>query len=467
MVVVGAGITGLAAAYHLQEECNVTVLEAADRVGGKLGGDEMCGVPVDTGPDCFLARVPWAVDLCRRLGIADELVPPATETAYVWARGRLHPLPAGLVMGVPSRLAPVLAAGILSPLAKARATLDLVLPRSRFPGPDPSVASVVGRRFGPELVARLADPLLGGINAGRSDHLSLMATAPVVAAVARRHRSLALGLRRQRRAAAAAGAGCRPIPTFLTFPPRLSDLAERLSAALTRAPRQSTPVAALAWDLRRGYRVVPGGEPRAAPLRADGVVVATGARAAARLLGGLSPGAARELGDIRHSSVVTVTLAYPAWGMPPLAGSGFLVPRVEGRLLTACTWLSQKWPHMAAPGVKLLRASAGRAEAQALELTDGALIDRAHGELAEAMGLTARPTEALVTRWVDAFPQYEVGHLARVGRIEAALDGYRGLAVAGAAYPGVGVAACVRQGGEAAGRVSRALLRPGRSLAAR
>src|SRR5215212_5113644 len=197
VAVVGGGVTGLAAAYYLRQAgVTVTVVEAGE-LGGKIQTRELAGVPVEAGPDTFLARVPWAVDLCRELGLGDELVEPATGKAFLWTGGALHPLPERHVLGVPVALRPLLASGVLSKAGVARAALDLVLPRSHH-GADPSVAEVVGRRMGRQVVDRLVDPLVGGINAGRADALSLAATARPIAEGAARSRSLVLGLRRAR-----------------------------------------------------------------------------------------------------------------------------------------------------------------------------------------------------------------------------------------------------------------------------
>ena len=368
--------------------------------------------------------MPWAADLCRELGLGDELIEPATSKAFVWVRGRLRTLPPGLVLGVPTGLRQLAVSGLVSPAGMARAALDVVLPRRRH-GADASIAEVIGARFGREVVDNLVEPLLGGINAGRADRLSLAATAPQLADAARDHRSLLLGLR-----VATAGG-----PVFQSVRGGLERLVERLGAGLD--VRTSTAAGAI--------ERTPDGRWKVAGLVAD-----------APLLQAVSPVAAAELGAIEYASVALVTLGYAPSTLPSLpAGSGFLVPRTEHRLMTACTFLSAKWPTLAASGLVLLRVSAGRlGDARVSQLDDDELVDRLHREVAEALGAAKAPVTTRVDRWVRGFPQYEPGHLARVDRIEAALAGLPGLTVAGAAYRGLGLAACVRQAGEAADRIA-------------
>ena len=443
VAVVGGGITGLATAWFLRDAADVVLLEAGDRLGGKIATAEMAGVPVELGPDTFLARVPEATDLCRAIGLGNDLVPPATAKAYLWTRGRLRPLPDGQVLGVPTAAGPVVRSGIVSPTGMARAALDLVLPRRPL-GPDPSVAEVVGSRLGGEVSDRLVDPLVGGIHAGRSDRLSLAATAPPLAAAAS-SRSLVLGLRRQRAAAPAEDG-----PVFLGVAGGLERLVARLGEKMpTVDVRTGAVVRSIGAD-GDGWRL------SGAEVHADAVVVTAPAFAAADLVRTECPPAAADLDAVGYASVAVTTLGYRPSAVPrELDGSGFLVPRVDGRLMTACTWSTAKWPALQRSGLVLLRPSAGRfGDERAFELDDGELVDRLHGELAQAIGVTEPPVESLVTRWLRGFPQYEPGHTARVGRIESALaSAMPGVVVAGAAYRGLGIAACVRQAEEAAAAV--------------
>ena len=452
VAVVGGGITGLAAAYELSRgdgAPEVVLLDAGDRLGGKIRTSEFAGLPVDCGPDAVLARVPWAGDLMRELGLEADLVSPASSGTSVYLRGKLRPLPDGLVRGVPVRALPLLRSRLLSPSGIARAGLDLVLPR-RHDGEDPTVAQVIGGRFGAEMVDRLVEPLLAGIYAGRADNLSLRAAAPDIQALAMASRSLLRGLRANRRTAPEPTPG----PVFLSVRGGLGRLVSRLVEELQAAGvelRTRSPVTELTADGAR-WRL----GPLAGPV--DGVVLTAPAFATAPLVAQLSPAASRALSAIEYASVVVATLAYDEDAFPrPLTGSGFVVPRGEGWLMTATTFLSSKWPGLRPPGRILVRCSAGRhGDERPPALSDDDIVDRLHRELTVALGVTSAPVEWRVDRWDRSFPQYRPGHLAGADAIDAALTvDAPGVVVTGASMRGVGIAACVRQGREA-GRALRA-----------
>lgn len=447
VAVVGGGITGLAAAWEaVGAGASVTLFEAGPRLGGRILTGDIGGRPVDLGPDAFLARVPHALELCRQLGLEGEVVHPAAHGAAIWARGRLRPLPPDLVLGAPAGagdLARLVRAGLLSPAGAVRAALDLALPTTRW-SQDPSVGEVVGRRLGRQVHARVVDPLVGGIHAGPSELLSARAAAPQLAEAAG-SRSLMRGLRGVRAAAGgeAAGAGAAVTGTA----PLFASLRGGLGRLVTR----------LEEELRARGAVVETGHPvGTAPVPGfDATVVTVPAPAAAGLVAHACPSAAAGLRAVDYASVALAVLVYPAGAVArPLAGTGFLVPAPEGRLLTACSFASAKWPHWAGPGEVVLRASAGRwADERALALSDGALAGHLHGELAQILGLRARPSHVRVTRWLQAFPQYRPGHLELVAGVEEALArDLPSVALAGAAYRGLGIAACVAQGRAAARR---------------
>ncbi|MDL4774805.1 MULTISPECIES: protoporphyrinogen oxidase [Thermomonosporaceae] len=454
VVVVGGGIAGLTAARLLARGgVRVTVLEGAPRTGGKLRVSEIAGLPVDEGAESMLARRPEGLELVRDLGRSDELVNPGTTSSAILSHGALRKLPAGQVMGVPSDLRALAGSQVLSPAGLARVPLDLVLPETPR-GADVSVADYVGARVGREAVDRLVEPLLGGVYAGRVDQLSFDATLPGVAAAARTHRSLISAVQGIRDAAPK-DAG----PVFATLPGGLGTLAGLVSDDVAAAGG-TVRTGAMVRELRRtptGWRLTVG--PTRAPERvdADAVVVAVPAAPAARLLADDVPAAARELARIEYASMAIITLVYRATAFPRLPrGSGYLVPAVEGRDVKAVTFSSVKWPHLRDrdPELIAVRCSIGRfGEEHALQRSDEELVAAAMTELAATCGVSELPAETRVTRWGGGLPQYNVGHADRVGRIRAAVAGQPGLAVAGAAYDGLGVPACVATARGAASRI--------------
>ncbi len=461
VVVVGAGISGLAAALALRRGgpagLRITVLEASPGLGGKLRTSEVAGVPVDEGAEAFLARRPEATLLAGSVELADELVSPVTTAASVWTRGRLRPLPTGTLLGVPTDVAAVARSGVLTRRGAARLPLDRLLPGRPVPG-DVAVGRYVGNRLGREVVDRLVDPLLGGVYAGRADLLSLDATIPALTAVARRGGSLLRGARAAGGPAAPALAG----PVFSTLPGGLGRLANAVATASGAAVRLDTTVRELTrgpageWVITLGATGATGATGAPERLRADAVVLAVPAAPAARLLGPVIPAAAAELAANDYASVAIVTLAYA--GVPAPRGSGFLVPAIDGRLTKAATFATAKWAHLAvaAPGLAIVRCSVGRyGDAADLQRDDAELVTTVAAELREAVGLAARPVESRVTRWGGALPQYAVGHLDRVARIRSAVDAERGLAVCGAAYDGVGIPACIGSAQRAAREILR------------
>jgi oxygen-dependent protoporphyrinogen oxidase len=479
LLVVGGGISGLAAAWEAAtaadqgEPVDVTVLEAADRWGGKIRTSEVVlpdgtALRIDEGPDAFLARVPDAVQLCAELGLTDELTEPAIGRAKVLAGEQLRHLPTQTVLGVPLDADELAATGILSAdgVERVRAEPGLDLPP---PEHDVAIGELLADRFGRELVDRLVGPLIGGINAGDVDALSLHAVTPQLAEAASDGGSLSAALQRRRAAAPSAG----PVfHTLLDGTQRLVDvLVEQLEprgvslhAGVEVRELIRTDEGGLAADVvatGTGSTAGTGAPEESERLEADRVVLATPAPAAAQLLAGLSADAVAELRSITHSSVVLVTLVYDRDQLAGLQdgeldASGFLVPRHAGRFVTAVSYGTSKWAHWDDGRHVVLRASAGHVhDTRPLEMEDDQILWSVVEDLRATMGLHAEPLAARVSRYPLGFAQYEVGHLDRVARIEAALArDVPNLRVAGAAYRGVGIPACIRQGRAAA----RALL---------
>jgi oxygen-dependent protoporphyrinogen oxidase len=447
VAVVGGGITGLAAAWELvQTGTRVTVLDAADRVGGRIVTTPFAGLDaVDEGADAFLARVPFGRQLATELGLGDDLVSPEPLGALVYHRGVLHPIPDGLVLGVPKGLVGLSRSGLLSARGKARAGLDTVLPRTALT--DDSLGALVRARFGREVLERLVDPLVGSINAGDSDDLSLAAAVPQLAAVAREKRSLLLGLRR----------GPKPAPGPVFYAPRLGtgSLIDRLHGQLiARGVEVRT-----AWrsqelvDARPG--VVIDGE------RFDGAVVATPAFAAADLLAEASPDTAGALRAVAYAGVVLVTVAVTDDQLAHVRPStGYLVPKPEQRHVTAVSFASRKWAHLKPEGREVLRISLGHIHDQVpLSFDDDAVVRAALDEVGGHLRVELAPSDVRISRWARSFPQYEPHHLARVALIERlATADLPSVRLAGAAYRGIGIPACIDQGRRAARALTASLV---------
>jgi protoporphyrinogen/coproporphyrinogen III oxidase len=437
VVVIGAGITGLTAAYRLRDHADVTVLEASDRIGGKMLATPFDGRDsVDAGGDMFLSRVPWALDLCRELGIDGDLVSPATSKAYVAWDGKLHHIPDGLILGVPAGLGGLARSGLLSPAGKLRAAVEPLLPRSRHT--NDCVGSLIRGRFGHEVAERLVDPLLGGINAGDCDDLSVAASAPQIAAAAS-GRSLLLGLRAARPKGPMGPAFFAPRGGVGTMPHAL--------AAHIADVRLNTPVRSIVREGAR-WRVVTETE----DIAADAVIVTSPAFVTANLVRPLAPDAASLLAAIPFSSVIMVTVAVsPNDLTSPLDAAGILVPKPQQRDVTAVSFASVKWPHLARGGQVIVRASLGRHRDDALTDSDDAeVLTATFRELERLIGLRATPTATRIVRWPKSFPQYTPGHLDRVKAVRAGVSGLGGLRLAGASFDGIGIPACIRQGNEAA-----------------
>jgi len=451
IVVVGGGISGLVAAWRLVDRfaerlgrTEILLLEADERVGGKLHAGETGGVQVDLGAESVLARRPGAVRLFDELGLRDDVVHPRALSASVVSRGALYPLPRGTVMGVPVDRAHLRSmAGILDTDELARAAAESG--RETFHlTEDVDVASWVSYRVGRAVVDRLVEPLLGGVYAGNSDRLSLRATIPALWQRARGGQRLLDG------AGQTVGGGGGPV--FAGLRGGVGRLPLVLAAQLEKAGVQvrtgvavrgltRTPLTRRTWRLETG----PAHSPEF--IEADGVVLAVPPAPAVRLLAGEVPVAARELADVETASVGLVVAAVPRAQMAEVGGSGLLVPPVEGRAVKAATFSSAKWKWVSDesdhPNV-IVRMSVGRArETALLERDDADLSALALADLADLIGRELRPVETAVVRWDEALPQYAVGHVERVHRIREAVAALPGLAVCGAAYDGVGIPACI------------------------
>jgi oxygen-dependent protoporphyrinogen oxidase len=467
VVVVGGGIAGLSAAHaavargrEVGRPVAVTVLERASRFGGNLRTELAGGFLFDAGPDSWVASKPHATALVRELGLGGAIIEtnPLTRRFFIAWGGRLHSVPEGLVLGVPTRLAPLALSRLFSPGGKLRMAFEPLVRARRFEGDDDeSIADFARRRLGREAAERLVAPLLGGISAGDADDLSIRASFPQLVAMEREHGSLVRGMRAAALARAeaaatpAAGGAAKAASAFLTLAGGVGELPRALVERLradgvtlrdgvgVRSMRRSRDAWAL--EVEHGERI-----------EADAVVISVRPPAAATLLASLDGAVAQDLASIPCGSTTTVFLGYRRADVAhPLDGVGFVVPRAMRRPLLAGTWVSSKWEGRAPEGHVLVRAFLGGAWGQGvLEQGDDALVSLARGELRALMGLDAEPVVSRVFRFAEASPQMRVGHLALIARVRERLAKLgREIQVAGGGYDGVGIPDCIRQGQEA------------------
>ena len=458
IVIIGGGISGLAAAYSLEKlaaqagfDLSIDLMESRDRLGGVILTERCGDFLLEGGPDSFLSLKPAAIELCREIGLSDQLIPSndARRKTYVLEQGRLRELPEGLMFVVPTRVWPVFRSDLLSLWGKMRLALSPFLPPLKRSEADLSVAEFISRRFGREVLERLAEPLLAAVYGADVDKLSARAALPQLIAIEEKYGNLWRGMSHAR-SEAGDRKGSRPQALFMTLRNGVGEMVSALEKRLTQTR------VATRCDVRRirsdpqgaGYRVEwDGGETHAAA-----VIVATPAPAAGRLLRDLDAGLAAQLEAIPYHPSVIVVLAYEqrAFGRE-LEGFGFVVPRKEGKNLVACTWVSAKFPFRSAPGSVLLRCFLGGARNPAvLEETDERLVDTTLRELAEVMQVRAQPLFARVYRWEGCMPQYSVGHAGLLEAIASRLAVHRGFFLAGNGYRGVGIPDCIQSGSLAA-----------------
>jgi oxygen-dependent protoporphyrinogen oxidase len=491
VVIIGGGITGLAAAHRIAErnfgagnQVDLTLLEAGPRLGGIVQTRERDGFLLESGPDSFIAEKPAALELVKRLGLESHLIKTSEHhrRSFIVRQGRLLPVPEGFHLLAPSRFWPFVRSEIFSWAGKARMALDLLLPRRKLNGKadvitDESLAQFVRRRLGREALQRMAQPMVGGIYTADPEQLSLRATMPRFLEMEREHRSLIRALRKESKSSAIReGSGFAPETSgaryslFLSFNRGMQLLTDKLeerilnfrsqiseedgpgetsirvNTAVESLTFEGDPIArdrAAIWKIRtdRGETIV-----------ADGVCLALPAYVSARLLSGTDAQLATELDGIAYASSATINLAYKREDIPhPLDGFGFVVPFIERRSLIACTFSSVKFPGRAPQGHALLRAFVGGAlQPEMFELSQDELISRVRADLRDLLGIAQAPLFTEVSKWERSMPQYHVGHLERIKRIRERLAALPGLALAGNAYSGLGIPDCIRSGEQAA-----------------
>ena len=456
IAIVGGGISGLAAAFALEEHrragaVEYTVYDSSPRLGGVLRTELIQDCLVEGGPDSFITEKPWAADLCRTLGLGDQLIGSndAERKTYILVHGRLIPMPDGLMFMVPTKILPTGFSPLFSWSTKLRMAQELLHPPRAADG-DESVAALVERHYGSEMVDRLADPLLSGVYGGEASSLSVRAVLPRFAEMERTHGSLGRAmLAARKKMPRLANKPASPLFTSLkngmqqlvgSLVPKLNPL-----SLLTNTSVEAIRIEDARWKITAGSKAD----------QFDAVILAVPAPAAARILSTCSAELSAELAAIGYSSSITVGLGYGRdvrQSLPP--GFGFLVPRSEGKRLLAATFVHNKFPHRAPEDRALLRCFfAGSSAESVWNLSDDAIIAVVRDELQQILGLRAAPLFARVYRWKSAMAQYAVGHLERLERIERLRQQLPRLALAGNGYRGIGVPDCVRSGSEAAKQV--------------
>jgi oxygen-dependent protoporphyrinogen oxidase len=438
VAVVGAGVSGLAAAYELRKrKRSVVVLERSDRAGGIIQTDRIGEFIIDAGPDALLVQKPAAVALCNELGLGDRLFPTKLpRTAFILRDGHLHPLPGASILGFPTRLKPLMQSRLFSVSAKVRMAMEMVVPkRSKDRQDDESIAQFVRRRFGPEAVTYIAEPLLAGIHAGDVERLSMGALFPRLVDAEMTTGSVIRSFRRDHGPRNADGA-------FRSFPNGLAELVEGLMKAV---PKESVRLNSAVTRVERehdGFLIHVEGQPS---ISARAIVLAVPAFVAAELLKPIDADLSALCGTIRYMSTATVVFALPRGAVTHnLKGTGFVVPKAEGISITAGAWISSKWAHRAPDTYALLRAFLGGArDPDVLAKSDQELTDLALGDLTKILGIRGLPTFTRVYRWNKSSPQQEVGHGDLMKGIDAKLATHPGLFVSAAGFRGVGIPDCI------------------------
>jgi oxygen-dependent protoporphyrinogen oxidase len=462
IAVIGGGISGLAAAHRLVERApgaEITLFERQDRLGGVLWTLHEDGFQVELSADNFITTVPWGVDLCKRIGLGEELIQtnPAFRRTFVVRGGRLHRLPDGFLMMAPTRMWPLAVTPILSPLGKLRAGLEYFIPPRKGDG-DESMAAFVRRRLGREVFERLVEPLVSAVYAADMEKLSVLATLPRFRDMERDHGSLIRAMRSQMRARrrserSETQSGAR-YSMFLTLREGLTSMVDAIRERLPQgAARLETAIERIECGDRRWKLGISGGGCE----EYDAVILATPSHVAARLLEPLDAELSGDLASIRHEGTAIVSVAYRREQIAHrLDGMGVVVPAIENSPILALSFSSQKYTHRAPEGKVLLRAFVGGARRPEMaEMPDDEIVPLVLGELDGLLGVRGEPIYRTISHWPRTMPQYHVGHLELVERIESGTARLPGLELAGNAYHGVGIPACIHSGEQAAGRVLR------------
>jgi oxygen-dependent protoporphyrinogen oxidase len=476
VVIIGGGISGLAAAYSLREhqsalktpakDFEILLLEKRDRIGGNIRTEKVDGFIIEGGPDCFISEKPWAMELCKRVGLTEDLLTTNEKfrKTYVLSGGKLHVLPEGVILMVPTKMFPLATSSLISFSGKLRMAYEYFVPRRKDKA-DESLGDFVRRRLGEEALEKIAEPLVAGVHAGDPETMSVKASFPKFVQLEQEHGSLIKGMLMRMAAFKKGGSGGsggkggqagkggkggagKKVTMFMSLKGGLTEfvstLRERLLAHEHTSIRTGVAVAGVVKK-DGGYEVNIEGGP---PIEADSVVIAAPAYAAASLVKGLDGELSEKLLSIPYVSTATVSVAFKKSEIShPLNGFGFVVPKTEKRKIMAATWTSVKWSHRAPPDTVLIRCFVGGSkDAGLVNLSDAEMVSMVRNELKEIMGIEAEPVLAKVYRWINSMPQYTIGHEERVKWLEERSRSHPGLFLTGSAYHGIGIADSVRYG---------------------
>ncbi|WP_066250828.1 protoporphyrinogen oxidase [Neobacillus drentensis] len=458
VVIIGGGITGLATAYYLQKEIKekslpfeVKLIEASNRFGGVINTVKKDGFIIEKGPDSILARKASALKLIKEVGLEDKVVANTAGKSYIYARGKIHSMPEGAFMGIPTQVTPFALSGLFSPLGKLRAAGDFILPKGKEKA-DQSLGEFFRRRLGDEIVDNLIDPLLSGIYAGDIDRLSLMSLFPMFYHMEQKHRSLVLGLKKTM---PTPPKSAKKEPSkkgmFISLSTGLETLIDEVVKRLDEGTvSKGTPVEKIVKDQSRYTITLANGTVE----QADSVVIATEHFHAKKMLSEYS--FMKKFEEMTSFSVANVAMAFPKSAIKQdIEGTGFLVSRNSDFRITACTWTHKKWPGTTPKDMALLRSYVGKPNDQAaVDLSDEEIINIALRDLNKTMNITEKPLFHVVTRWKQAMPQYNVGHIERMKSVKESLTKeLPGVFLAGGSYEGVGIPDCIDQGEAAVKKV--------------
>jgi protoporphyrinogen/coproporphyrinogen III oxidase len=462
VIVVGGGITGLATVYYLQKEAKekalpikIKLIEASDRLGGVISTAKRDGFIIERGPDSIIARKKSALRLIEEVGLQDKIISNTAGKSYIYARGKLHTMPEGSFMGIPTKVTPFALSGLFSPLGKLRAAGDFILPKGE-PAADQSLGAFFRRRLGNEIVDNMIDPLLSGIYAGDIDELSLMALFPNFYEIEQKHRSLVIGLNKSmpkpqktvKKAPSKKG-------MFISLSTGLEELVHQVENRLEAGTVLKGTAVEKVEKTVNGYQIKLS---TGAIEEADSVVIATEHFHAKKMLSDypfMEP-----FEHMPSNSVANVAMAFPKSAIEKdIEGTGFLVSRNSDFRITACTWTHKKWPGTSPEDMALLRCYVGKPDDQeAVDLSDEEIVDLVLKDLNKTMNITAKPKFHIVTRWRKSMPQYTVGHLEKMAKVKQQLDEeLPGVYLAGGSFEGVGIPGCIDQAEAAVKKVIKYL----------